>query len=47
MNYYYDFILNFNKEREPYYNFYEWEKDDDLVKIKKIPIFRVEERSTC
>ncbi|MBQ4584368.1 MAG: hypothetical protein IJA94_05730 [Bacilli bacterium] len=44
MNYYYDFILNFNKEREPYYNFYEWEKDDDLVKIKKIPIFRVEEK---
>ncbi|MBQ9834131.1 MAG: hypothetical protein IJO33_02960 [Bacilli bacterium] len=45
MNYYYDIILNFNKEGKPYYNFYEWEKDDDLVKIKKIPIFRIEEKT--
>ena len=45
MNYYYDIILNFNKEGKPYYSFYEWEKDDDLVKIKKIPIFRIEEKT--
>lgn len=45
MNYYYDIILNFNKEGEPYYNFYEWEKEDDLIQIKKIPIFRVEEKA--
>lgn len=44
MNYYYDLILNFNKEGKPYYNFYEWENHDDLIRIKKIPIFRIEEK---
>lgn len=45
MNFYYDIILNFNKENKPWYNFYEWEKDDELLYIKKIPIFRIDEKT--
>ena len=39
MNYYYDLLLNFN---EIYYMFYEWECDDVIEKIKKIPIFHID-----
>lgn len=38
MNYIYDIVLNFNKE---YYNFFEWNKKDNIVNIKKIPLFLV------
>ncbi len=38
MNYIYDIVLNFNKE---YYNFFEWNKKDNISNIKKIPIFIV------
>lgn len=39
MNYYYDVTLNF--DLECLWNFYEWEKDDLLMEIRKIPLFRV------
>lgn len=38
MNFIYDIVLNFNKE---YYNFFEWNKKDNIVNIKKIPLFVV------
>lgn len=38
MNYIYDIVLNFNKD---YYNFFEWNKNDCVVNIKKIPLFIV------
>ena len=38
MIYIYDIVLNF---QEQLYNFYEWNKKDRLLNIKKIPIFRV------
>lgn len=38
MNFIYDIVLNFNKE---YYNFFEWNKKDNVVNIKKIPLFVV------
>lgn len=39
MNYYYDVLLNFNQK--VLWNFYEWEENDKLVFMKKIPLFRV------
>ncbi len=39
MNYIYDIVLNFNKE---YFYFYEWNKKDNIVNIKKIPLFVVD-----
>ena len=38
MNYIYDIVLNFNKE---YYNFFEWNKRDNIVNVKKIPLIFV------
>ena len=38
MVYIYDILLNFNKNL---YEYYEWEKKDNIVHIKKIPIFKV------
>ena len=38
MKYIYDIILNFN---ERLYEFYEWNENDDIEYIKKIPIFKV------
>lgn len=38
MNYIYDIILNFN---EQIYDFYEWNKSDNLTHIRKIPLIRV------
>lgn len=38
MDYIYDIVLNFNKE---YFNFYEWKKNDNIVNIKKMPLFLV------
>ncbi len=42
MYYFYDLLLNFN---EVAYEFYEWEEDDDIEFIKKIPLFKVSK--TC
>ena len=38
MNFIYDIVLNFNKE---YYNFFEWNKKDNIINVKKIPLFMV------
>lgn len=42
MNFIYDIVLNFNKE---YYNFFEWSKKDNIINIKKIPLFFVDNSS--
>lgn len=39
MNYIYDIVLNFNKE---YFNFYEWNKKDSIINVKKMPLFVVD-----
>ena len=38
MIYIYDILLNFNND---FYEFFEWEKNDNVLHIKKIPIFKV------
>ncbi len=38
MNYIYDILLNFQKE---FYDFYEWNPDDDIIHIRKIPLFYI------
>lgn len=38
MNYIYDIYLNFHKT---YYDFYEWQQDDRIIHVKKIPIIKV------
>lgn len=42
MNYIYDIVLNFNKE---YYPFYEWDIEDNIINIRKIPLFRVRDET--
>ena len=39
MTYIYDILLNFN---EDFYEFFEWEKGDNIYHFKKIPIFKVD-----
>jgi len=39
----YDIILNFSEERV--YEFFEWDKKDDIEHIKKIPLFRVSSKT--
>lgn len=39
MNYIYDILLNF---KSVLYDFYEWNKEDDMTHIRKIPIVKVE-----
>ena len=41
MTYIYDILLNFNEE---YYDFYDWNKNDKIIHVKKIPIYRVKEQ---
>lgn len=38
MNYIYDIFLNFNKEA---YDFYDWNVDDNIIHVRKIPVFKV------
>ena len=38
MNYIYDILLNFQKE---FYDFYEWNNDDEIIHIRKAPIFHI------
>lgn len=38
MNYIYDVILNFQKE---YYDFYDWNKSDNIYHMRKIPIIKI------
>ena len=40
MNYIYDIYLNFN---EILYDFFDWNKNDKLFHIKKIPVFKADE----
>lgn len=40
MNYIYDVILNFNEEL---YEFYDWDKDDELLHIRKMPVIKVDQ----
>jgi len=39
MNYYYDVLVNF--QDNDIYEFYEWEDTDNIEKIRKIPLFRI------
>ncbi len=38
MEYIYDIILNF---QDKYYDFYEWNPQDKIINIKKIPIYKI------
>lgn len=38
MNYIYDILLNFN---DNYFDFYDWNKLDNITEIRKIPIFKI------
>jgi len=38
MNYIYDILVNFN---ETLYDFYDWNSNDDIKHIRKIPIFKI------
>lgn len=42
MNYIYDIVLNFNKN---YYNFFEWNKKDNIINIKKIPVYKISDKN--
>ncbi len=41
MNYVYDILLNFQKEL---YEFYEWNKEDEITHIRRIPLFKISAR---
>lgn len=41
MNYIYDIILNFNSKL---YDFYDWNKKDKIIHIRKIPSFRISDK---
>ncbi len=45
MDYYYDVTLNFDLEQ--IWKFYEWENDDGLIRVKKIPLFHVSLETIC
>ena len=38
MDYIYDIILNFQNN---YYEFYEWKKEDKIINIKKILVYKI------
>lgn len=38
MDYIYDIILNF---QDHYYEFYEWHKEDKIINIQKVPIYKI------
>ena len=40
MNYIYDIYLNFNKN---FYDFCEWDKNDKIIHVKSIPLYKVSE----
>ncbi len=42
MIYIYDILLNFNNSR--LYEFYEWNKSDDVIHVKKIPLYKVDSK---
>ncbi|HPF83307.1 MAG TPA: hypothetical protein PLV83_03950 [Bacilli bacterium] len=40
MTYIYDILLNYNTD---YYEFFEWNKDDPIIHIKKIPVYKIKD----
>jgi hypothetical protein len=44
MNYIYDIFLNFN---DTLYDIYEWNKNDNIIHIRKIPLFKVDKKTMC
>lgn len=42
MNYIYDIFLNFN---DVLYDIYEWNKNDNIIHIRKIPLFKVDKKT--
>ena len=42
MDYYYDVLLNF---QDNYYMFYEWDEDDTIEYVKKIPLIHVDSKT--
>ncbi|MBO5096512.1 MAG: DUF3603 family protein [Bacilli bacterium] len=42
MNYIYDIFLNFN---ETLYDIYEWNRNDNIIHIRKIPLFKVDKKT--
>ncbi len=41
MNYIYDIVVNFNPQ---IYEFFEWKKNDNVINVRKIPLFRVSDQ---
>lgn len=41
MNYIYDIVLNFQTN---YYNFYEWNKEDKIKNISKLPLYKITDK---
>lgn len=42
MNYFYDLLINLNDNEA--YKFYEWNKDDEIIHLKKVPVFKISSR---
>lgn len=42
MNYIYDIFLNFN---DVLYDIYEWNKNDNIIHVRKIPLFKVDKKT--
>ncbi len=42
MNYIYDVVLNFHAV---YYDFFEWDKNDNILNVRKIPIYKVNDNT--
>jgi hypothetical protein len=44
MNYIYDILINFN---EKLYDFYEWNINDEITHVRKIPLFKIDSKTLC
>lgn len=44
MNYVYDILLNLSNNKRVY-DFYEWNQNDDIVNVKKVPVIRVDSKT--
>ena len=42
MNYIYDVVLNYN---ENLYEFYDWNLNDDIIHIRRIPLIKIKRKS--
>lgn len=42
MNYIYDILLNFNRQL---YDFFEWNINDNIIHVRKIPLYRIDSKS--